>query len=287
MPHEPLEPFGVELQGIDLGAGLSEAEFAALEAALFEHGLVVLRNQPVDLERQVALGRRFGELEGRDFTGTSAHPDVIPVSNLDADGNVQPLDTPTMQTFLINEGWHSDSSFREKPASVSLLASEVVPPVGGDTFFACLRGAWQSLPEDEQRALLGMRAIHDYANAYRNLGDKVSNAKVPELPGVTHPLVRLHSETGEFGLFLSSHTSGVEGLNDDEGRALLARLLAWCTREENVYRHRWSVGDLLLWDNRCTLHRAEGFDGQHARVLHHVRVAGGAPLPATAAGATS
>ena len=274
----PLDPIGAEIRGADLRRDVDPDVFDELEAALLAHGVLVLRDQFIDVEDQVVLGERFGPLESRAFDDHAPHPKVIVISNVGRDGDVLPRTSENMQMIAINETWHTDSSFRETPASVSLFSAQVVPEIGGDTFYASLRKGWLSLPEGKQAELHGLRAVHDYAEAYRRTGGEIPGMEVEDLTAVTHPIVRVHPETGECGLYLSSHTSGVEGMDAEAGRALLDGLLAWCTRQPAVYRHRWAVDDVLLWDNRCMLHRAEGFDETHPRRMHHVRVAGTGPV---------
>lgn len=275
---EALQPFGARLHGIDLGDGMDDVDFEALQAALLKHGVLVVPAMPLSMREQVALGRRFGEPEGYEFTLASPDRNVIVISNVGRDGKTLPRDSAGVKTLEINERWHTDSSFREVPASVSILSAQRVPEVGGDTFYASLRRAWLSLDQETRDEVRGLRAIHDYADAYRKAGGVIPGMEVQELKRVTHPILRVHPETGEASLFLSEHTSGVEGMDEAAGRALLDRLLAWCTREGEVYRHRWSVDDVLFWDNRCMLHRAQGFDERYPRVMHHVRVTGDGPV---------
>lgn len=254
------------------GEFVTDTAFGELRAALLEHGVLVLREQRMTPEQQVALGRRFGELEGQEFNARSPHPDVITLSNVAEDGKILQPDDRAMLSIGINERWHTDSSFREVPAAVSIFSAAVVPAEGGDTFYANMRAGWQALDPAERAALRGLRAVHDYDRAYTEAGGILPEGV--ELPPVSHPVVRAHPETGEPSLYVSAHAFGIEGMSELAGRALLGRLLDVCTRDENVYRHRWAVGDLLLWDNRCMLHRAQGFDGRNGRTMHHVRVSG-------------
>ena len=186
------------------------------------------------------------------------------------DGSVLGASDARMRTLALNKRWHTDSSFREIPAAFSLLRAVRVPDTGGDTFFASLRRAWDALTPEARTALYGLRAVHDYTD----MG----------LPLIAHPIVRAHPESGRPGLFLSDHAPTIEGETESRGRALLKRLLAGCTRETEVYRHTWSAGDLVLWDNRSMLHRAQGFDEQSARTMHHVRIAGTEPVIAATSG---
>lgn len=276
----PLEPIGAELRGLDLGLGLSDPDFAALHEALLAHGVVVLRDQTLDDEQQIALGRRFGKLEGQEFTGGSEQRDLLVVSNALPDGRVARAATGRMKSISINEVWHTDSSFRDVPAAVSIFRAIEVPPEGGDTLYASLRRGWLELDEPRRAKLVGLRAVHDYGAAYDRAGGRLPEEARRLMTPVSHPMLRRHPETGETCLYVSGHASGVEGLAPDEGRALLEELVGFCTREGRVYRHRWRPGDLVLWDNRSMLHRAQGFDERHRRVMHHVRVAGDAPVVA-------
>lgn len=283
----PIEPIGVELRGLDLAAGLDARGFETLRRTVLEHGLVLLRDQDLSPEQHVALGRRFGPLEGQEVTKSSPYRDVIMVSNVDPDGTIQPLTSPAMRVrAAVNRVWHTDSSFRSHPASLSIMHAIRVPPVGGATFYASLRRGWLDLDDAGRAALYGLAAVHDYAEGFRRAGQAIPESAGGSIEPVRHPLVRVHPETGQVGLYLSELAFGVEPLavaptpapTPAEGRALLRRLIAVCTRTEVVYRHQWRERDLVLWDNRCMLHRAEGFDGRHARVLHHVRVSGDGPV---------
>ncbi len=273
-----LDPIGAELRGADLGEGLDDALFGELKAALLEHGLVLLRNQTLTDEQQLALGRRFGPLEGEEFMVGREEPSLLVISNVRPDGTVAPAKTGQMRSISINEVWHTDSSFRETPAAVSIFRALEVAPEGGDTLFASLRLGWEELEPARREALHGLRAVHDYGAAYDRAGGRLPDEARALMTPKTHPMLRVHPETEKTGLYVSGHASHVEGMPSDEGRKLLEELVAWCTRPGRVYRHRWQVGDLVLWDNRCMLHRAQGFDEQHRRVMHHVRVAGDGPV---------
>lgn len=280
-----LDPIGVEIEGLDLREAIDDASFAALRATVVREGLALFRAQPLEREVQVAIGRRFGPLEQLDVGAGDAEPTLVVIGNVDADGRVLPNDHPFMKLITINEGWHTDSSFREVPASFSVFSCVVAPPEGGDTFFASLRRAFETLPEDERARLLAepLDGVHDYAAAYRARGNAEGHIVGFDGPPIVHPLVRRHPESGRPGLYVSEHVSHVAGVPAEESRRMLDRLLAHATAPERVYRHQWQVGDVMIWDNRSMLHRAQGFDGRNARVMHHVRVAGDrAPVRATA-----
>lgn len=274
----PLDPIGVELRGLDLARELDEDSFAALRRTIVDYGLVVLRDQHLTPARHVALGRRFGVPERGAFNEETPDPDLILLTNRGRDGRILPEDDVRMRLVLINEGWHTDSSFRPLPATFSLFSAVVVPPVGGDTFFASLDRAWRALPPDEQRGLRGLVGLHDYQKAFRRFGSTLAGNPIFDLPVVRHPLVRRHPETGATMLYTSEHVLGIEGLPDEAAQPILARLIRVATAPERVYRHHYRVGDLLIWDNRSMLHRAQGFDRDHVRVMHHVRIAGSEPV---------
>lgn len=270
---EPLTPIGAEIHQLDLRA-LDDDTFPSLRAALLEYGVIVVRRQALDDAQHVALARRFGELEslGRDMG--AEHPELIPISNRGTDGGVLPRSDPSMLSLAVNEQWHTDSSFREVPSTISVFRAETVPAEGGDTWYASLREGWLALSEREQAEFEPLRLVHDYARSWERLGARPPGSFTS--PPVTHALVRRHPETGERGLYLSDHAYAVEGWPAAEGRVLIERLLALCTRPDRVYRHRWRAGDVLFWDNRNMLHRAQGFDETQLRVMFHVRVAGSA-----------
>jgi alpha-ketoglutarate-dependent 2,4-dichlorophenoxyacetate dioxygenase len=273
-----LAPIGVEIRGLALGGTVSDDDLARLRRIAVDEGLVLLRDQALAPAAHVALGRRLGEIERGAFNEDTPDSDLILLTNRGRDGRMLPNDDVRMRLVAINEGWHTDSSFRPVPASFSLFSAVVVPPVGGRTFFACLRRGWEALDAPLREALRGRLGVHDYAAAFRRFGSAIEGDPIFDLPPVSHPLVRRHPESGATVLYTSEHVIGIEGMPGDEARALLARLLAVATAPDRVYAHAFRPGDLLIWDNRSMLHRAEGFDERHARVMHHVRIAGSEPV---------
>jgi alpha-ketoglutarate-dependent 2,4-dichlorophenoxyacetate dioxygenase len=270
----PLSPIGAEILGLDLGDDLSVEVFEALRQTILEHGMVLLRDQSLSDEAQLALGRRFGPLEDLARSPDGDVENMIVISNVDADGRVLADAHDDMRSIAINEQWHTDSSFREIPASYSIFKAVVVPPEGGATCFASLQAGWEALDRQTQRDLEGRRAVHDYREAFRRTGSKAAYEGMGAQLVCAQPLVRRHPETGKRGLYVSGHAVRVEGMEMSEGRALIEKLLASCTEEGRVYRHQWQPADVMIWDNRSMLHHAEGFDERYPRVMHHVRVAG-------------
>jgi taurine dioxygenase len=279
----PLGTLGVEVVGLDLREPIPESQWRALRELVVNEGLVVFRDQPMSPEHQIELGRRFGPLENTSLEDGPMDVSKIELSNVDESGQVLSDDDVRMQLVAVNEGWHTDGSFSQIPASFSLFAAVEVPDEGGDTFYASQQRAWDALPEAERAALFGLHGRHDYDRAYAARNLDMQQVFDGPAPSSVHPIVRRHPETGRTGLFVSEHVFEIEGMPAAEARALVRRLLDVCTDPARVYRHRWSPGDLLIWDNRSMLHRAEGFDPRHARVMRHVRVAGTEPTLAAGA----
>jgi len=278
-----LGPVGVEVTNVDIRDELLEDDLATLRGLVLEEGLVLFREQPLGGRSQIELGRRFGALERLALDGESFDEKSIVLANVDENGQNLSEDDQKMRMLSITEDWHTDSSFREVPAAFSLLSAVTVPEQGGDTFFASLQKGWDALSPDEQSRLYGLDGIHDYPSAYRNRGIEMADIAGFEMPIRIHPIVRRHPETGRTGLFLTQHMNAIEGLSEDEGSELVVKLLETCTHPERIYRHSWSVGDLIIWDNRSMLHRAQPLPDRTPRVMHHVRVAGSEPAIAAAA----
>jgi alpha-ketoglutarate-dependent taurine dioxygenase len=280
---ERLDPIGVEVLGLDLREPVDDATWLALRETVMREGVVVFREQPMSAQAQIALGRRFGELENTALDRGEMDESKTLLANVGPDGEFYAEDDPNLQLVAINEGWHTDSSFRDVPASFSLFAGVTVPEEGGDTFFASLERGWEALPAQTQAGLYGLHATHDYDRAYATRGVDLSDVFGGAAPSSRHPVVRRHPETGRPGLFVSEHVFEVDGLPDEDAASLVEELLRVCVDPARVYRHHWAAGDLLVWDNRSMLHRAQGFDPRHPRVMRHVRVAGSeAVLPAHA-----
>jgi len=271
---KPLGAIGAEVLGLDVREPIPEGVFAALRRTIVDEGLVLFRDQPLEPEAQIALGKRFGPIEQLVVGEEDQEPSMVKISNVDADGNIRSNDSHFMRLITINEGWHTDSSFREIPASFSVFSCVVAPEEGGDTFWASLRRPFEKLDDATRASLIGRSGVHDYAAAYRARGNDAGGIIGFDSDPLRHPLVREHPESGQPALYVSEHMSEIEGLSPEEGESIRAKLLALVTADDNTFRHHWSVGDVAIWDNRSMLHKAQGFDERHARVMHHVRVAG-------------
>jgi len=271
--------FVAEVTGIDLTQAIPREDFRAIWDAFNEHQILVFRDQTFDDESQIAFSRNFGELETMiAHPGNDWNPGHISVmTNLGKDGNLLPLDHPAMLHRERNEAWHSDSSFKPIAALASLLAARIVPPVGGNTDFASARAAYDALPAERKARLEGMTAIHrmthpdlEKDDGYRD-DDKLRHV-------VTHPLIRVNPVNGRKALYVGAHAQEIVGMPPKEGRKILDELTAFCTQPQFVYSHHWRDGDAVMWDNRCTLHRATTFDKtKYKRKLHRTTIAGKSP----------
>lgn len=269
---------GAEVTGVDLSKPLTPALKAAILDAFLEHHLLAFRDQHLTPEQQHAFTLNFGEIEAhvaRQADGTPL-PLVHVVNNLDKDGN--PTATPHSHG---NYFWHTDKSYHDVPSLATLLHAVEIPPDGGDTLFCNTYMAYDALSDAEKRDLDGLRAVHSWEQSRINSGNRpATEAEKRERPPVSHPLVRTHPDTGRKLLYLGIHASHIEGRPIEEGRELLFDLLQRTTAAANVYRHKWQPGDLCMWDNRCTLHRADrNYDmAAHRRVLHRTVVRGTVPV---------
>ena len=273
---------GAQVLGVDLSGSVDDRTFGQILDAFNEHAVLVFHDQRLTDEAQIAFSRRFGPLEislRKDRPRHVSRPEVSDISNIDAQGRmVDPAD----ERAVYNAGnrlWHSDSSFKRVPAMASLLSAREVPPEGGETEYADLRAAWDALPASKRRGLEGLVAEHSFVYSRGLIGyDQFTEAERAAVPPVPQALVRTHPATGRKSLYLGSHASHILGMPVAEGRALLTELLDLATRPEFVYQHRWRVGDLVMWDNRCVLHRGRPWgESRYRRVMHRTTVAGEGP----------
>lgn len=274
---------GAEVSGVDLRRPLDDQTFAAVRQAFLDHSVLIFRDQDIDDEQQIAFSERFGALEPISFSVAAQHPFVYALSNVGDDGRVVEADSER-HTFLVgNSRWHTDSSFKAVPAKASLLSAREVPTrAAADTLFASMRVAYEALPEPEKRRLAGLKGRHSYGYTLTHFGKHrkagVKDEEMSTVPPVEHPLVRTHPDTGKKTLFVSGHIESIVGMPVDEGRALIEELIAWCTRPECVYTHKWRCHDLVMWDNRCALHRATVIPTDEPRVMHRTTIAGEGPV---------
>ncbi len=266
-----------EIGGVDITKPLDDATWAEIRAAFEEHSVLVFHDQPLDDESQIAFSRRFGNLEVTRSINPAAGTPFARQSNLDIKtGERIPPDDRRMVYQLANMLWHSDSSFKPVPSLCSLLSARIIPPEGGATEFASGRAAYPSLPEELKRRMENAIAIHDFSWSRDQIRPGFfTERERAEYPPVRHPVVRTNPVNGRRSLFLGAHASHIEGLPVDEGRALLKQLLDHVTQPQFVYRHTWKDHDLVIWDNRCVLHRATPYDTtRYKRLLQRTTVSG-------------
>jgi alpha-ketoglutarate-dependent 2,4-dichlorophenoxyacetate dioxygenase len=277
----PLHPtLGAEVRGVDLTRPVMPEVFAEIDAAFNRYGILVFPEQAVTDEQQLSFSRLFGPLEvNPNYAGSKMRlrPDVADISNLDAEGRVLARDDRRNLFNIGNQLWHTDSSFKQIPAKCSLLSARELPssgPMGGgETEFADLRAAWEALPDVRKRELQGLAVEHSIFRSRSQIGFADFNDEIfKELPPVPQALVRHHPASGRTSLYLASHASHIIGWPVEQGRALIEELIAFATQPQFVYRHRWTVGDLVMWDNRCTMHRGRPYDETQRRVLHRTTV---------------
>ena len=270
--------FGAEIAGLDLSRPLPREVLAEVKAAWAAHGVVAFPDQPLSLEAQEAFTGQMGGFGVDPYIKPMAgHPNVLELRR-----------EPDEKATNFGAGWHSDWSFQETPPAATILHSKVVPPVGGDTLFVDAARAYDALSPAMQRMLAPLQAIHSARQSYGTKGvfAKDTAKRTMEIivseeadAALTHPLVRTHPVTGRKALFVSPvYTVGIEDLTPEEAKAILGFLFAHLTQDQFIYRHHWREQMLLMWDNRCTMHFAEGgYDG-HLRLMHRTTVKGDAPV---------
>jgi alpha-ketoglutarate-dependent 2,4-dichlorophenoxyacetate dioxygenase len=275
------ELFGVEILGVDVRE-VDHATAGDIAAALDEYSVLLFRGQSLTDAEQVAFSRRFGPLETTIRTVASQARDLPEISNLanvDAGDHLIPAGDRRNLFNAGNQMWHSDSSFKRVPAMASLLSAREVPPVGGETQYASMRIGYERLPDAIRRRIEGKVAIHSFAYSRGLVGDGLLPPEhAAQVPPVPQALLRQNPANRRKAFFVGSHACEIVGMPTDEARALLRELLEAATPPELVYTHRWAPGDLVMWDNRCTLHRGRPWDeSRYRRVMHRTTVAGDGP----------
>jgi alpha-ketoglutarate-dependent taurine dioxygenase len=262
---------GVSITGIDLAEPLLPAPRDGILEAFRDHHVVVFPGQTLSREQQYDFARNFGEIEPSGQPGSKRHAVAHVISNLDKDGN--PVDRSSSPVG--NYRWHTDKSWHAVPPLLTMLHAVELPPSGGDTEFANTLMAYSALPEKTKRRIAGLRVVFRWGAS----GGKSIMAMRAD-PPMDHPLVRTHPVTGDKALYLGNHASHIHGMSEAEGAALLDELLEHVTQRQFVYAHRWRKGDLVMWDNRCLLHRAvANYDmGKYRRVMHRSVVRGTVPF---------
>lgn len=269
--------FAAEAGAVDLRGVADRETLDGIRARMDEHAVLVFRDQPFADDEQLAFAKRF---DGALHTKTGAavvkrnrfgNEALTDISNLDESGALLEAGDRRRAYSLGNRLWHTDASFQDPPGRYSMLSAKVVPPVAADTEFADMRSAYDALDEETRRKIDGLRAHHSIAYSRQVLGFEFSAEEQEKLKGAAHPLVRTNPRTRRRSLYLASHASRIIDWPIPEGRLLLRDLIEHATQPRFVYRHQWRVGDLVIWDNRATMHRGRPFDdASHRRELRRV-----------------
>jgi alpha-ketoglutarate-dependent 2,4-dichlorophenoxyacetate dioxygenase len=279
--------FAGEVSGVDITRPISKEDVAAIEAGMDKYAVLVFRDQRLTDEQQMAFSRNFGAIENA-HGGNITKPEnkrlaagMNDVSNLGKDGKPLSLDSRQRMFNLGNMLWHSDSSFRAVPAKYSLLSARVVNPKGGDTEFADMRAAYDALDEETKREIESLVCEHSLMYSRGSLGfGEFSEEEKQMFKPVRQRLVRTHPVTGRKSLYLSSHAGAILGMPTPYARILLRDLTEHATQPKFVYAHKWKPFDLVMWDNRQTMHRGRRYDEAQPRDVRRTTVAGDAPTVA-------
>jgi alpha-ketoglutarate-dependent 2,4-dichlorophenoxyacetate dioxygenase len=272
--------FAAEITGVDTSKPTPELR-ATIERMMDQYGVCVLPGQNIDARQQVDFAKLFGVLENpprvrgsRGARSAKFPPEIFPITNLTEEGDIQKEDDAARAYRLANALWHTDSTFRQTGATYSMLHACVVPPHGADTQFVDTRAAYDQLSPAMKAKLEGLEAVHSIWESRGKLGgyEPTAEERIAR-PPAHHPLVKINPNTGRRSLLIAAHVSHVIGWPEAEGRALIVELMDHATRPRMIFSHEWRVGDMVIWDNRCTMHRATPFeDSKYVRDLRRVTV---------------
>jgi len=274
----PLTPkLGARIIGVDLARGVDDALFRSIHQAFLQYQVLLFGTQALPPARQVEFARHFGEVQIHVMNQYRAdgHPELYRLSNLDENGNPNGKH-PDKGTLA----WHTDGSWRRVTGQATIIYAEVVAGEGGETHFCDMYGAYQRLSPEWKRRIASLRAVHnlDFSRTRRHGEDPMTEAQRREVPPVDHPIVRTHPDTERKFLFLGDHAEYIVGMDYGAGRALIDELNALAVHPDLTYEHRWTPGELIVWDNRCLMHRATYYDAAvQRRVVRRCTVLGEVP----------
>ncbi|HKQ25371.1 MAG TPA: TauD/TfdA family dioxygenase [Burkholderiales bacterium] len=274
----PLTPkLGAEIIGVNLARGVDDALFRSIHQAFLHYQVLVFNSQELPPRQQVEFARHFGEVQIHVMNQYHAdgYPELYRLSNLDENGNPNGKH-PDRGTLA----WHTDGSWRRVTGQATIIYAEVVAGEGGETHFCDMYGAYERLNPEWKKRIANMRAVHnlDFSRTRRHGDEPMTEAQRREVPPVDHPIVRTHPDTGRQCLFLGDHAEYIAGTDYDEGRALIDELNAIAVHADLTYEHRWTPGELIVWDNRCLMHRATDYDpAVQRRVVRRCTVLGEVP----------
>ncbi len=264
---------GATITDIDL-AGLDDDTWKCVEDAFHEYGVLIFPDQNLSGEAQIAFAMRFGDLE---LLRESADEKAVSISNRNEDGSLTGPGEYRYKTLRGNEGWHTDSSYMPLAAKASMLSAQVTPSWGGETEWADMRAAYDTLDDETKECVAGLSAYHSLYQSQAKIGYEIETGAgygYHTKGAPLRPLVKTHPVTGRKSLFIGRHAFRIPGLEDGEAQALLDDLADRACRPPRTLQHRWRPGDAVIWDNRCVLHRARPYDFSETRIMRHTRVAG-------------
>jgi alpha-ketoglutarate-dependent 2,4-dichlorophenoxyacetate dioxygenase len=261
--------FAAELRGVTLAEiAADDAAYKAVRAAFDEQSVLVFRDQEVTDEAQIAFSGRFGPLEVTPPSSPGAGTNLVILSTIDKDGKVVPADHRLALRNKANQLWHADSTFKSVPALASVLSGRIMPAQGGETEYASTRLAWERLPAANRKRIEDLFAWHDYSHSRGKVAPNiVSDAERAALPPQCWRMVWKNPANGRSALYIASHAYAIEGMEDGAAQKFLADLIDAATAPGLTYEHAWRKGDVVMWDNRATLHRGRPWPAHEARVM--------------------
>lgn len=272
---------GALVHGFDPAVEVDDTQVSRLHRGLIDHSVLVFRGQEIDASQLVELGSAFGDLEilPEPDKRHPTHPEIFDLTNVRPDDRIVDFDEPQAVFLRGTERWHTDSSFRDIPCLCTMLYAVEVPASGGETLFADMYGAYEALPEQTRSSIDALRLVHSYEFSRANNPGKMepmSSEEKAKYPPVVHPLVR-HHDDGRSSLYMGAHASHIDGMPVGEGREMLSSVVDFATQNRFVYEHVWEPNDLVVWDNRSTLHRLQPYDiANERRVMRRITVEGNA-----------
>jgi alpha-ketoglutarate-dependent taurine dioxygenase len=273
---------GAEVRGVDMRQPLDAAAFQELQDIWMEHLVLVFPGQHVTDAEHVAFTRYFGEPEifHQKIIRSERVKEIFRVSNVDENNTLMPANDPVAQQLSLAQFWHTDSSYREIPCTGALLHGVEVSRTGGETQFTNLYQVYDALPDTLKSQIEGRKARHDFGNMHTLATLKpLTEEEKAAMPAVWQPMVRKHPVTGRKALYISPiYNDAVEGMSPEDGRNLIAELTKFAAEPRFVYAHRWETDDVLMWDNRCTMHQVTPFDPRERRVMHRTTIVGQDPV---------
>jgi alpha-ketoglutarate-dependent taurine dioxygenase len=275
---------GAEVRNVDFSKPLAAEQVEAIHAAWMEHHVLIFPGQAITDEQHVDVTRNFGEPEifHMDIIKSKFLKEIFRVSNTDEDGNLVPPSDPVQQQLSSAKKWHTDSSYRPIPAMGSILHGVEVSRTGGLTCFTNMHAVYEALPPSWKEKVEGRQALHDFDKLSRISGArKQTEEERARVPAIWQPMVRSHPVTGRKSLYISPiYNDHVEGMEEAEATAFIQELAEFAGEDRFVYKHKWETDDILMWDNRCTMHIVTPHDPMERRVMHRTTIVGEGPVEA-------